>query len=135
MERERERDYWNIFPLGLQYKPWHLPLNPWTNPHIPYPQTSPDGNPWMPGLFPDIHWGIQWHHAYLLHFYDMIWYFYAMLSDIKNDMIWYAIVWYGILWYAMLWDLSKRSIFHRRVSFILHFQILIHRFFSIKTHF
>ena len=23
-----------------------------------YTQTSPDSNPWMPGLFPDIHWGI-----------------------------------------------------------------------------
>ena len=47
--------------------------------------------------------------------YAMVCYFYAMLWDIKNDMIWYAIVWYGMICYAMLWYLSKRSFFHRRV--------------------
>ena len=55
---------------------------------------------------------VQWRYAYLLHFYDMIWYGIPMLwymyaismlcyKIIKNDMIWYAIVWYGMLCYAM----------------------------------
>ena len=54
---------------------------------------------------------LQWRYAYLLHFYDMIWYGIRMLwyaismlcyEIFKNDMIWYAIVWYGMVWYAML---------------------------------
>ena len=75
---------------------------------------------------------LQWRSAYLLHFYDMIWYAIRMLwyaismlcyEIFKNDMIWYAFVWYGMVCYAMLWDLRKRSFFHRRVPFLLHFKL------------
>ena len=54
---------------------------------------------------------IQWRYAYLLHFYDMIWYGICMLwyaifmlcyEILKNDMIWYAIVWYGMVCCGML---------------------------------
>ena len=54
---------------------------------------------------------LQWRFAYLLHFYDMIWYGIRMLWNaismlcyeiLKNDMIWYAILWYGIVCYAKL---------------------------------
>ena len=54
---------------------------------------------------------VQWRYAYLLNFYDMIWYgirilWYAIsmlcFEILKNDMIWYAILWYGIVCYAML---------------------------------
>ena len=38
---------------------------------------------------------MQWHYAYLLHFYDMIWY--------GIHMIWYTIRCYEILWYGMVW--------------------------------
>ena len=53
---------------------------------------------------------LQWRYAYLLHFYDMIWYGIRMLwyaismlcyEIFKNDMIWYAIVWYGMLCYEI----------------------------------
>ena len=58
---------------------------------------------------------VQWRYAYLLHFYDMIWYGIRMLwysismlcyeilkiKDIKNGMKWYAIVWYCMLCYEI----------------------------------
>ena len=56
---------------------------------------------------------LQWRYAYLLHFYDKIWYDIPMLwyaismlcyEIFKNDMERYAIVWYGtcMICYAML---------------------------------
>ena len=54
---------------------------------------------------------VQWRYAYLLHFYDMIWYGICMLwyaicmlcyEILKNDMTWYGIVWYGMVCYGML---------------------------------
>ena len=53
---------------------------------------------------------VQWHYAYLLHFYDIIWYgtpmlwcaMYMLCFDIfKHNRIWYAIVWYGMLFYEI----------------------------------
>ena len=53
---------------------------------------------------------IQWRYAYLLHFYDMIWYGTCMIwyaismlcyEILKNDMICYAIVLYGMVCHAM----------------------------------
>ena len=53
---------------------------------------------------------LQWRFAYLLHFYDMIWYSIRMLwyaismlcyEIFKHDMLSYGMVWYGMLCYAM----------------------------------
>ena len=57
--RPQPSHYWNRFTLRLQYNPWHPQLSPELTQKFPvYTPTSPDGDPWMPGLFPDIHWGI-----------------------------------------------------------------------------
>ena len=79
-----------------------------------------------------LHAHVQWPYAYLLHFYDIIWYGIRMLWN-AFSMLCYAtryskMISYGMVCYALLWDLSKRSFLHKRVPFILHF-------FSIKTHF
>ena len=76
-----------------------------------------------------VHYELQWRYAYFFYI-SMIWYgipilcyFYSMIRDIKKNMIRYVIEWYGIVCCAMLWDLSKYSLFHRRVPFILHFKV------------
>ena len=71
---------------------------------------------------------LQWRYAYLLHFFDMIWYGICMLwyaismlcyEIFKNDMVCYRMVCYAM--YAILRDLSKRSFFHRRFPLIFLF--------------
>ena len=103
-------DQWDSgrISTGLFLRVWGAVYGAWSNEWL-----SVDwGYSWMMWLelwlWFVLHAHVQWPYAYLLHFYDMIWYMvfvwygvlfqcYARRCVLKNDMIWYAIVWYVML--------------------------------------